>query len=135
MFFLEEVVSEESSNSDDTSDLIEEILDFPLDLKEDCEDECSGGRPRHASSSSDGTIESVDENIIDEVTAEDLDIEKKSSKTGAKETFYFYQSSDGKYLITFFPSFSFEVWFRNCMVSRIKMVLIKLREWQSIIFF
>jgi len=92
----EEVVSEESSNSDDTSDLIEEILDFPLDLKEDCEDECSGGRPRHASSSSDGTIESVDENIIDEVTAEDLDIEKKSSKTGAKETFYFYQSSDGQ---------------------------------------
>merc|ERR1719411_1131625 len=74
----------------------EEILDFPLDLKEDCEDECSGGRPRHASSSSDGTIESVDENIIDEVTAEDLDIEKKSSKTGAKETFYFYQSSDGQ---------------------------------------
>merc|ERR1712156_1090336 len=92
----EEVVSEESSNSDDTSDLIEEILDFPLDLKEDCEDECSGGRPRHASSSSDGTIESVDENNIDEVTAEDLDIEKKSSKTGAKETFYFYQSSDGQ---------------------------------------
>jgi len=92
----EEVVSEESSNSDDTSDMIEGILDFPLDLKEDCEEECSGGRPRHASSSSDGTIESVDENIIDEVTAEDLDIEKKSSKTSAKETFYFYQSSDGQ---------------------------------------
>jgi len=93
----EEAVSEESSNSDDTSDLIEGILDFPLDLKEDCEDEYSGGRPRHASSSSDGTIESVDENIIDEVTAEDLDIERKSSKTGgAKETFYFYQSSDGQ---------------------------------------
>jgi len=92
----EEVVSEESSNSDDTSDLIEGILAFPLDLKEDCEDECSGGRPRHASSSSDGTIESLDDNIIDEVTAEDLDIEKKSSKTVAKETFYFYQSSDGQ---------------------------------------
>ena len=115
MFFLEEMVSEESSNSDDTSDLIEEILDFPLDLKEDCEDECSGGRPRHASSSSDGTIESVDENIIDEVTAEDLDIEKKSSKTGAKETFYFYQSSDGKYLITFSPSFSSKIMILNTL--------------------
>ena len=64
--------------------MIEGILDFPLDLKEDCEDECSGGRPRHASSSSDGTIESVDENIIDEVTAEDLDIEKKSDSNHSK---------------------------------------------------
>lgn len=92
----EEVISEESSNSDDASDLIDGILDFPLDLKEDCEDDCSGGRPRHASSSSDGTVESVEDNIIDEVTAEDLDIEKKSTKTAAKETFYFYQSSDGQ---------------------------------------
>merc|ERR1712223_357296 len=95
MGITEEVISEESSNSDDASDLIDGILDFPLDLKEDCEDEYSGGGPRRASSSSDGTVESV-EDIIDEVTAEDLDIEKKSTKTAAKETFYFYQSSDGQ---------------------------------------
>ena len=104
--FSEEVVSEESSTSDDAIDLINEIVAFPLDLKEDCEDQdCSRGRPRHASSSSDGTVESVEDNIIDEVTAEDLDIEKKSTKnngngqaaaTSPKDTFYFYQSSDGK---------------------------------------
>ena len=109
-FVLEfsEVISEESSNSDDAIDLIDEIVAFPLDLKEaDCEDQdCSGGRPRHASSSSDGTVESVEDNILDEVTAEDLDIEKKSTKNNGngqaaaiqspKDTFYFYQSSDGK---------------------------------------
>ena len=89
--------------------MIDEIVAFPLDLKEDCEDQdCSGGRPRHASSSSDGTVESVEDNIIDEVTAEDLDIEKKSTKNNGngqaaaiqspKDTFYFYQSSDGKYM-------------------------------------
>ena len=105
--FSEEVISEESSNSDDAIDLIDEIVAFPLDLKEDCEDQdCSGGRPRHASSSSDGTVESVEDNILDEVTAEDLDIEKKSTKNNGngqaaaiqspKDTFYFYQSSDGK---------------------------------------
>ena len=105
--FSEEVISEESSNSDEAIDLIDEIVAFPLDLKEDCEDQdCSGGRPRHASSSSDGTVESVEDNILDEVTAEDLDIEKKSTKNNGngqaaaiqspKDTFYFYQSSDGK---------------------------------------
>ena len=62
--------------------------------------------PRHASSSSDGTVESVEDNTLDEVTAEDLDIEKKSTKNNGngqaaaiqspKDTFYFYQSSDGK---------------------------------------
>lgn len=103
----EEVISEESSNSDDAIDLIDEIVAFPLDLKEDCEDQdCSGGRPRHTSSSSDGTVESVEDNIIDEVTAEDLDIERKSTKNNGngqaaaiqspKDTFYFYQSSDGQ---------------------------------------
>jgi len=103
----EEVISEEnSSNSDDAgSDLINGILDFPLDLKEaDCEEDvgevAGAGRPRHASSSSDGTVESNEDNIIDEVTADDLDIEKKSTKTSngqsGKETFYFYQSSDGQ---------------------------------------
>ena len=89
--------------------MIDEIVAFPLDLKEDCEDQdCSGGRPRHTSSSSDATVESVEDNIIDEVTAEDLDIEKKSTKNNGngqaaaiqspKDTFYFYQSSDGKYM-------------------------------------
>jgi len=45
-------------------------------------------RPRHTSSSSDGTFEDS------EITAEDLEI--KSSKNSPKETFYFYQSSDGQ---------------------------------------
>ena len=102
--------------------MINAILDFPLDLKEaDCEEDvgevAGAGRPRHASSSSDGTVESVEDNIIDEVTADDLDIEKKSTKTSngqaGKDTFYFYQSSDGVYSIfsfskkrgTFFPNY------------------------------
>ena len=114
--FIEEVISEEnSSNSDDAgSDLINGILDFPLDLKEaDCEEdvgEVAGtARPRHASSSSDGTVESNEDNIIDEVTADDLDIEKKSTKTSnghsGKETFYFYQSSDGMFSEFFFSNY------------------------------
>ena len=52
-------------------------------------------RPRHASTSSEGTLESIEDS--EEITAEDLDIEisKKVSKS-PKETFYFYQSSDGQ---------------------------------------
>ena len=52
-------------------------------------------RPRHASTSSEGTLESIEDS--EEITAVDLDIEisKKVSKS-PKETFYFYQSSDGQ---------------------------------------
>merc|ERR1712045_735626 len=76
----------------------------------------SQSRPRHASSSSDGTVESsevMDANEVgtiaeDEVTADDLDISTiqpallnkkqnsvKSNNT-PKDVFFFYQSSDGQ---------------------------------------
>lgn len=57
-----------------------------------------GRRPRHASSSSEGgsSVE-IDDNC--EISAEDLDISniQKENKSGVrKDTFYFYQSSDGQ---------------------------------------
>lgn len=87
-YFMQEAISEESSSSEDTQD----GNDLPVDFKE--EEEMTE-RPRHASTSSEGTVES-NEDIVDEVTAEDLEIEKKSAKMTPKETFYFYQSSDGQ---------------------------------------
>jgi hypothetical protein len=59
-------------------------------------------RPRHTSSSSDGTAGSLEDGI-DFVTADDLDIstiqpanETKKKLMAPKDTFYFYQSSDGQ---------------------------------------
>merc|ERR1712051_1127812 len=84
------------------------ILDDPQQLQ---------SRPRHASSSSDGTVESsevMDANEVgsaeDEVTADDLDISTiqpalmlnkkqnniKSNNQTPKDVFFFYQSSDGQ---------------------------------------
>ena len=83
----EDVISEESSSSsaDEATACLEELY-FPEDIQEE--------RPRHASSSSEGTLESLDDA---DVTVEDLDIEKKLSKTNSpKNVFYFYQSSDGQ---------------------------------------
>lgn len=67
--------------------------------------EVERARPRHESSSSDGTTVTAD--LVEEVTAEDLDISrfqpsqhcddsKNGSSKAPKATFYFYQSSDGQ---------------------------------------
>jgi len=123
----EEVISEdleaeeeetENNSSDSTSADTPPI--FLEDFKEE-EMEAAGTaildpqqqlRPRHASSSSDGTVESsevMDANEVgadDEVTAEDLDIstiqpallKKQNIKNNntPKDVFFFYQSSDGQ---------------------------------------
>jgi len=81
--------SEESSSDADEVAAAAACLEqsYPEDIQEDIP------RPRYASSSSDGTLESMDE----EVTVEDLDIDKKLPKTSSpKDVFYFYQSSDGQ---------------------------------------
>lgn len=95
----EDVISEEGSSSNGNSSADEasclEQQHYPQDIQEDE----ANPRPRHASSSSDGTLESLDE---EEVTVEDLDIDydkKLQSKAGncsPKNVFYFYQCSDGQ---------------------------------------
>ena len=114
----EEEEEAENNSSDSTSADTPPI--FLEDFKEE-EMEAAGAafldpqqqlRPRHASSSSDGTVESsevMDANEVgadDEVTAEDLDIstiqpallKKQNIKNNntPKDVFFFYQSSDGQ---------------------------------------
>lgn len=99
--FDEASISEEIEEEDvQSSDSSENTPVFLEDFKE--EDEFVS-RPRHASSSSDGTVESTENLDEDEVTVEDLDIStiqpalmKKKSATTPKDVFYFYQSSDGQ---------------------------------------
>ncbi len=111
-----EVVEEEEESNEDSSE--EERSTFyeydksrssPEDFQEELQLEQDGGqRPRHISSSSDGTS-SMDADsgaVMDNfVTAEDLDFSTASTNANAaskpaskspKETFYFYQSSDGQ---------------------------------------
>jgi len=97
----EESITEDNEDDNQSSDSSSDTPPVYLeDFKE--EDEEHQGRPRYASSSSDGTIEST-EVLDDEVTAEDLDIStiqpallKKKNQTTPKDVFFFYQSSDGQ---------------------------------------
>jgi len=106
-YSIQETINEESSSSSEDNTVEPEYFQsFPVDLKEETESrpqeepevrpqEEPEVRPRHASTSSEGTLESIEDS--EEITADDLDIEisKKVSKS-PKETFYFYQSSDGQ---------------------------------------
>jgi len=95
-----QVLIKEESTSLSTSSSEEESSNVIEDFKEEDElpyedHDNDKYRPRHTSSSSDGTIEDS------EITAEDLDIETKfktstCTKNLPKDTFYFYQSSDGQ---------------------------------------
>ena len=93
----EEFETEDEVRSSDSSENTPPTFGLE-DFKEEDEFE---GRPRHASSSSDGTVEST-EIIEDEmVTVEDLDISTiqpalMKKKATPKDVFYFYQSSDGQ---------------------------------------
>lgn len=93
----EDVETEDDVRSSDSSENTPPTFGLE-DFKEEDEFE---GRPRHASSSSDGTVEST-EIIEDEmVTVEDLDISTiqpalMKKKATPKDVFYFYQSSDGQ---------------------------------------
>ena len=97
----EESITEDNEDDNQSSDSSSDTPPVYLeDFKE--EDEKHQGRPRYASSSSDGTIEST-EVLDDEVTVEDLDIStiqpallKKKNQTTPKDVFFFYQSSDGQ---------------------------------------
>ena len=85
----EESISRSSVSSSSSSEELTTVLE---DFKEDDEIlDHDQPRPRHTSSSSDGTCEDEEEFV----TAEDLDIEKNKNKA-PKDTFYFYQSSDGQ---------------------------------------
>lgn len=88
------IVEEDSASSSSVSSETEDVASaFPADFKEEEEE----ARPRQMSSSSDETVELTEDIIVDEVTAEDLQIERKGGKNSSpKETFYFYQASDGQ---------------------------------------
>lgn len=100
--FEEEIVENDEASPEDPES--SDGLDFFVeDEEENVEPSDESSRPRHTSSSSDGTnTENIDS--PSEVTAEDLDISNvqsaqcnnEDSKNSPKSTFYFYQSSDGQ---------------------------------------
>jgi len=102
----DEFIDEQDEDSSPGPEDFDEFLTSPDGLTTPLEGGGATARPRYESGSSDGTNATAAD-LLEEVTAEDLDISRfqpaqlsDESKNGGskapKSTFYFYQSSDGQ---------------------------------------